>query len=70
MQFNGKSAVVVGGAGAIGFELCRQLLKENVDVSTIHYISLNNCLYLYFNIEFSYHRHSRQTIGSTKETER
>lgn len=36
MQFNGKSAVVVGGAGAIGFELCRQLLKENIDVSIIH----------------------------------
>lgn len=30
MQFTGKSAIVVGGAGGIGSELCRSLLQHDV----------------------------------------
>lgn len=39
MKFTGKSAVVVGGAGGIGLELCRKLLTEQICVN----YSKKNC---------------------------
>lgn len=35
MDFNGKSAIVIGGAGGIGTDLCRRLLQENISVSVV-----------------------------------
>lgn len=33
MDFSGKSAIVVGGAGGIGMDLCSRLLQQNISVS-------------------------------------
>lgn len=35
MAFNGKTAVITGGTGGIGFECARHLLEQGVAVSKL-----------------------------------
>lgn len=49
MDFAGKNVVVTGAAGAIGFETCKQLLIQGVEVYII-----NNNNYKYYNYHPTY----------------